>query len=92
MAHKGTIFLDEISELPINIQSQLLRVIQEREIMRLGDNKVIPLDIRIICATNKSLRKMVEEGKFREDLFFRINTLSFVIPPLKKNRGHKSFK
>lgn len=84
MAHKGTIFLDEISELPINIQSQLLRVIQEREIMRLGDNKVIPLDIRIICATNKSLRKMVEEGKFREDLFFRINTLSFVIPPLKK--------
>ena len=83
MAHKGTIFLDEISEIPINIQSQLLRVIQEREIMRLGDNKVINLDIRIICATNKNLKKMVAEGKFREDLYYRINTLSFSIPRLK---------
>jgi transcriptional regulator with PAS, ATPase and Fis domain len=83
MAHKGTIFLDEIGEIPLNIQSQLLRVIQEREIMRLGDSKVIPLDIRIICATNKNLKKMVSEGKFREDLFYRINTLSFSIPMLK---------
>lgn len=83
MAHKGTIFLDEIGEIPLNIQSQLLRVIQEREIMRLGDSKVIPLDIRIICATNKNLKKMVQEGKFREDLFYRINTLNFSIPLLK---------
>lgn len=87
MAHKGTIFLDEISEIPLNIQSQLLRVIQEREIMRLGDNKVIPLDIRIICATNKNLRQMVEDGKFREDLFYRINALNFSIPLLKGRTG-----
>lgn len=83
MAHKGTIFLDEIGEIPLNIQSQLLRVIQEREIMRLGDSKVIPLDIRIICATNKNLKKMVSEGKFREDLYYRINTLNFSVPLLK---------
>ena len=87
MAHRGTIFLDEISEIPLHIQSQLLRVIQEREIMRLGDNKVIPLDIRIICASNKDLKAMVAEGKFREDLFYRINTLSFSIPPLKDRHG-----
>lgn len=86
MAHKGTIFLDEISELPLDIQGRLLRVIQEKEIMRLGDNKVIPLDIRIICATNRGLREMVAEGKFREDLLFRINTLVFIIPKLNERR------
>ncbi|MGL4791469.1 MAG: sigma-54 interaction domain-containing protein, partial [Anaerotignaceae bacterium] len=86
MAHKGTIFLDEISELPLDIQGRLLRVIQEKEVMRLGDNKVIPLDIRIITATNRNLRKMVSEGKFREDLLFRINTLVFSIPTLNERR------
>lgn len=86
MAHKGTIFLDEISELPLDIQGRLLRVIQEKEIMRLGDNKVIPLDIRIICATNRDLRQMVEDSKFREDLLFRINTLVFIIPRLNERR------
>lgn len=82
MAHRGTIFLDEISELPLNVQGQLLRVLQEKEILRLGDSKVTPLDIRIICATNQNLEKMVELGTFRQDLLYRINTLSFTIPRL----------
>lgn len=86
LAHKGTIFLDEISELPLDIQGRLLRVIQEKEIMRLGDNKIIPLDIRIVCATNRDLKEMVAEGKFREDLLFRINTLVFYIPRLNERR------
>lgn len=86
LAHKGTIFLDEIGELPIDLQGRLLRVIQEREIMRLGDNKVIPLDVRIVCATNRDLKEMVREGKFRRDLLYRINTLSFYIPPLSQRK------
>lgn len=86
MAHRGTIFLDEISELPLNVQGQLLRVLQEKEIMRLGDSKVTPLDIRIICATNKNLNKMVEDGRFRQDLLYRINTLRFTIPKLDERK------
>ncbi|TCO76879.1 sigma 54-interacting transcriptional regulator [Marinisporobacter balticus] len=86
LAHKGIIFLDEISELPIDVQGRLLRVIQEREIMRLGDNKVIPLDVRIVCATNRNLKEMVKQGTFRRDLLYRINTLSFYIPPLSQRK------
>lgn len=86
LAHGGTIFLDEIGELPIEIQGRLLRVLQEREVMRIGDNKVIPVDVRIISATNKNLNKMVGEGKFREDLYFRINILILNIPPLNKRK------
>lgn len=86
LAHKGTIFLDEISEIPPEIQGRLLRVIQEREIMRVGDNKVLPLDIRIICATNRDLGQMVEEGTFRRDLLYRINTLYFDIPKLNDRK------
>ncbi len=86
LAHKGTIFLDEISELPIDLQGRLLRVIQEREVMRLGDSKVIPLDVRIVCATNRDLKEMVREGNFRRDLLYRINTLSFYIPPLSRRK------
>lgn len=84
LAHKGSIFLDEISELPVDIQGRLLRVLQEHEVMRVGDSKVIPLDIRIICATNKDLYKMVEEGRFREDLLYRINVLPLQIPKLNE--------
>lgn len=84
LAHTGTIFLDEISELPIDMQGRLLRVIQEREVMRVGDDKVIPLDVRIVCATNRNLKEMVKEGAFRRDLLYRINTLAFVIPPLSQ--------
>lgn len=86
MAHKGTIFLDEIAELPLDIQGRLLRVLQEQEVMRIGDDKIIPLDIRIICATNKNLQKLAREEKFRYDLYYRINVLRVKIPALRERR------
>lgn len=82
LAHGGTIFLDEINSMSINLQSKLLRVIEERETRRIGSDYVIPLDIRIIAATNEDLKSMVEEGKFRRDLFYRLNILELTIPPL----------
>ncbi|NLY46471.1 MAG: sigma 54-interacting transcriptional regulator [Tissierella sp.] len=84
LAHAGTIFLDEISELPLELQGRLLRVLQEKEVMRIGDDKVIPVDVRILCATNKDLKVLIDEGKFREDLYYRINILSLRIPPLNE--------
>lgn len=84
MAHTGTIFLDEIGDLPLDIQSRLLRVLQEREIMRIGDDKILPIDIRLICATNKNLKQLVHEGKFRQDLYYRINVLRITLPPLRE--------
>ncbi len=86
LAQGGTIFLDEITELPLEVQSQILRVIQEREVMRIGDDKVIPLDIRIICAANKNILDLCKEGKFRFDLYYRINVLNISIPPLRERR------
>jgi PAS domain S-box-containing protein len=86
MAHRGTLFLDEISELPLDVQAQLLRVVQEKEVIRLGDTKIIPVEVRLICATNKNLVEMVHQRQFRKDLLFRINTLSLYIPPLDKRR------
>jgi transcriptional regulator with PAS, ATPase and Fis domain len=86
MAHRGALFLDEISELPLDVQAQFLRVIQEKKVMRLGDTKIIPIDIRLICATNKNLIDMVREGLFRKDLLFRINTLALYIPPLSQRK------
>ncbi|MDI3535019.1 MAG: hypothetical protein PWQ82_1384 [Thermosediminibacterales bacterium] len=84
LAHQGTIFLDEIGELPLEIQGRLLRVLQEKEIMRLGDDKIIPINVRIICATNRDLLEMVKQGKFREDLYYRINVLKLNLPPLRE--------
>ena len=86
LAHTGTVFLDEISEIPLELQGRLLRVLQEKEIMRLGDEKIIPIDVKIICASNKDLHKMVVEGKFRKDLYFRIHILSLHIPSLYERR------
>lgn len=86
LAHNGTIFLDEISELPPKLQGRLLRVIQERKIMRLGHDRVISVDVRIIVATNKDLRSLVKEGEFREDLYFRLDVLKLKLPPLRKRR------
>lgn len=86
MAHKGTIFLDEIGELPFAMQSKLLRVLQEKEVQRIGSGKPIPVDVRVIAATNRSLEKMVAEGTFREDLYYRINVIPFTIPPLRKRK------
>ncbi len=86
MAHTGTIFLDEIGDLPIDIQSRLLRVLQEREIMRIGDDKILPIDIRLICATNKNLKDLIKKGLFRQDLYYRINVLRLVLPPLRERK------
>lgn len=86
LADKGTLFLDEIGEIPIQMQSKLLRVLQEKELMRIGGNKTIPVDIRIIAATNINLKKAIEEGKFREDLYYRLNILPINIPPLRERK------
>ncbi|MDR2820727.1 MAG: sigma 54-interacting transcriptional regulator [Desulfovibrio sp.] len=83
LAHNGTLFLDEVSELPRSLQSRLLRVLQEREIIRVGGVQVIPVDIRIICATNLELSEQIADGLFREDLYYRLNVLSLTIPPLR---------
>lgn len=83
LANGGTIFLDEIGELPLEVQTRLLRVIQEREVRRVGDDKIIPLDVRIVCATNRDLLQMCHQGNFRLDLYYRVNVLKLVIPPLK---------
>ena len=85
-ADKGTIFLDEISEISLNTQAKLLRVLQEKEIMRVGSNKNIPIDARVIAATNADLVKSVKEGKFREDLFYRLSILPINIPPLRERK------
>lgn len=82
-AHGGTIFLDEIGDAPVNFQIRLLRVLQEKQVRRIGANKVIPIDVRVISASNKNLKKLIQEGKFREDLYYRLNVLPFHIPSLK---------
>lgn len=83
-ANHGTLFLDEIAELPLKLQAKLLKVLQEKKIMRVGDTREIEVDFRLITATNKDLKKMVMEGTFREDLFYRINVITIDIPPLRK--------
>lgn len=83
VAQNGTIFLDEISELPLNLQVKLLRVIQEREITPVGGIKPIPINVRIVSATNKNLMELVREGKFREDLYYRLNVVPINVPPLR---------
>ncbi|MGG1676123.1 sigma-54 interaction domain-containing protein [Neobacillus sp. NRS-1170] len=83
-AHHGTIFLDEIGDMPLSMQSKLLRVLQEKEVQRIGGQKSIPVDVRVIAATHRDLDKMVEEGTFRQDLYYRLNVIKIEIPPLKK--------
>jgi transcriptional regulator with PAS, ATPase and Fis domain len=86
-AHGGTIFLDEISETSYASQGRLLRVLQEKYIVRLGNHKIVPVDVRVIAATNRNLHELVEQGKFREDLFYRLNVLNLNIPPLRDRAG-----
>lgn len=86
LAHNGTLFLDELGLLPLNVQVQLLRVLQERQVIRIGGTKVIPINIRVIAATNSNLMEAVENGSFRHDLYYRINVLNISIPPLKKRK------
>lgn len=82
-ANKGTLFLDEIGNLSFNLQAKLLAAIQNRQFMRLGSDRAVQVDVRLICATNKNLPQMVEEGLFREDLLYRINTIHIEVPPLR---------
>lgn len=86
LANNGVIFLDEIGDMPIYLQSKLLRVIQDKKVIRIGSNQVIPLDVRIIAATNKDLRQMINENKFREDLYYRLNVIPIEIPPLRERK------
>src|SRR6184192_1133861 len=86
LADKGSIFLDEIGNIPLETQAKLLRVMQEREFMRLGGMEVIKVDVRIIAATNVDLRKLMEEGRFREDLFYRLHVINVQLPPLRDRK------
>jgi transcriptional regulator with GAF, ATPase, and Fis domain len=86
LADKGSIFFDEIGNVPLETQAKLLRVIQEREFMRLGGMETIKVDVRIIAATNVDLRQMMEEGRFREDLFYRLHVISIHLPPLRERK------
>jgi transcriptional regulator with GAF, ATPase, and Fis domain len=85
-AHKGTIFLDEIGELPLQGQVKLLRVLQSHEIQRVGSDETIAVDARIVAATNKNLRKLIEQGQFREDLFYRLSVIHVTLPPLRDRK------
>ena len=85
-AHGGTLFLDEIGDLPLSLQSRLLRVLQERCFERLGGSSTVPIDIRLICATNRDLEAMVRERTFREDLLYRLNVVQLRMPPLRERR------
>ena len=87
LAHTGTLLLDEISELPLPLQPKLLRVLQEREVDRLGDTRPLRIDVRLIATTNQPLFRLMEEGKFRADLYYRLNVVPLSIPPLRDRRG-----
>lgn len=86
MAHTGTILLDEIGEMPLALQSRLLRVLQERQVMRLGSGRPVPIDVRVIAATHRDLRALVKQGAFRADLYFRLNVLQIPLPTLRERR------
>lgn len=87
LADKGTLFLDEIGEMPLDLQASLLRVLEERTVIRLGGREFVPVDVRIICATNKDLMEEMKQNNFRQDLYFRIGVITIHIPPLRERKG-----
>ena len=87
LAHNGTIFLDEINSTPLSLQTKILRVIESQQVMRVGSDYVIPLNVRIISASNGNLEKDIEEGKFRRDLYYRLNTFEITVPPIRERRS-----
>lgn len=87
IAHNGTLFLDEIGDINLGIQAKLLRALEEREIMRIGGDSIVPIDVRIIAATNRDLKKMIEENKFRIDLYYRLNIFTLLLPPLRERKN-----
>lgn len=87
LANNSTLFLDEVGDMPMHIQTKLLRVLQEQVVERVGGKKPIPVDVRVICATNIDLMKMVEESRFRSDLYYRLNVIPITIPPIRERRG-----
>ncbi len=84
LSNGGTLFLDEVAELPLHAQTKLLRTLETNQITRIGGTKNISVDVRVIAATNRSLEKMIEEGLFREDLYYRLMVLNLTIPPLRE--------